>query len=177
MACASRSCASAVWPASTPSRAAPRPRRSTGSRCRSTAATSSTTLRPRPWGAFRLWRGDRTRDLEGAHVEYLRGIANPIGVKVGPTCAPDALPALLQRLNPENLWGRVTLITRLGAGRVRELLPPLIRAVQSAGARVLWSCDPMHGNSVRTAGGVKTRDFEQILGELRETYAIHQARA
>src|SRR5712692_5020557 len=126
-------------------------------------------------GAHMLWLGDRTRDLAGAHVEYLRGIANPIGIKVGPTCAPDALPALVQRLNPENLWGRVTLITRLGAGRVRELLPPLIRAVQTAGARVLWSCDPMHGNSVRTAGGVKTRDFEQILGELRETYAIHQA--
>jgi 3-deoxy-7-phosphoheptulonate synthase len=126
-------------------------------------------------GAHMLWLGDRTRDLEGAHVEYLRGIANPIGIKVGPTCAPDALPALVRRLNPENLWGRVTLITRLGAGRVRELLPPLIRAVQTAGTQVLWSCDPMHGNSVRTAGGVKTRDFEQILGELRETYAIHQA--
>ena len=126
-------------------------------------------------GAHMLWVGNRTRALEGAHVEYLRGIANPTGIKVGPTCAPDELPVLVRRINPENRWGRVTLITRLGADRVGELLPPLIRAIQAEDARVLWSCDPMHGNSLRTAGGVKTRDFEQILGELRETYAIHQA--
>jgi 3-deoxy-7-phosphoheptulonate synthase len=125
-------------------------------------------------GAHMLWLGDRTRGLEGAHVEYLRGIANPIGIKIGPACAPNALPALVERLNPENLWGRVTLITRLGAGRAPELLPPLIRAVQTAGAHVVWSCDPMHGNTVRTAGGIKTRDFEQILDELRETHAVHQ---
>ena len=126
-------------------------------------------------GAHMLWVGNRTRALEGAHVEYLRGIANPIGIKVGPTCAPNELPVLVRRINPENRWGRITLITRLGADRVGELLPPLIRAIQAEDARVLWSCDPMHGNSLRTAGGVKTRDFEQILGELRETYAIHQA--
>jgi 3-deoxy-7-phosphoheptulonate synthase len=126
-------------------------------------------------GAHMLWVGDRTRAAAGAHVEYLRGIANPIGVKVGPSCLPEELPRLVERLNPENPWGRVTLVTRLGAGRVRELLPPLIQAIQAAGARVLWSCDPMHGNTVRTAGGVKTRDFEQILAELRETNAVHQA--
>src|SRR5207247_11384605 len=81
---------------------------------------------------------------------------------------------LVEKINPQNQWGRVTLITRLGAGRVRELLPPLLRAVQAAGARVLWSCDPMHGNTVRTAGGVKWRDFEQIMEDLRETSAVSQ---
>jgi 3-deoxy-7-phosphoheptulonate synthase len=126
-------------------------------------------------GAHMLWLGDRTRGLEGAHVEYLRGIANPIGIKVGPTCTPDDLARLVARLNPENRWGRVTLITRLGVHRVRDLLPPLIHAMQAAEARVLWSCDPMHGNTIRTAGGVKTRDFDQVLSELRETYAIHGA--
>jgi 3-deoxy-7-phosphoheptulonate synthase len=122
-----------------------------------------------------LWLGDRTRGLDGAHVEYLRGIANPIGVKVGPTCGPEELVRLVRRLNPENEWGRVTLITRLGAERVRELLPPLVRALQEAEVRILWSCDPMHGNTIRTLGGVKTRDFEQILGELRESFAVHKA--
>jgi 3-deoxy-7-phosphoheptulonate synthase len=125
-------------------------------------------------GAPMLWLGDRTRRLDGAHVEYLRGIANPIGVKVGPTCGPEELLRLVERLNPGNVWGRLTLITRLGAQRVRELLPPLVRAVQAAEARVLWSCDPMHGNTIRTVGGVKTRDFAQILGELRETFAVHE---
>src|SRR5206468_3128033 len=116
-----------------------------------------------------------TRALDGAHVEYLRGIANPLGMKVGPTCAPEELVRLIARLNPENECGRITLITRLGAGRVKALLPPLVGAIQAAQVRVLWSCDPMHGNTMRTAGGVKTRDFEQILAELRETHAVHQA--
>jgi 3-deoxy-7-phosphoheptulonate synthase len=126
-------------------------------------------------GAHMLWLGDRTRSLDGAHVEYLRGIANPIGVKVGPTCSPEELVRLVERLNPANEWGRVTLITRLGAARVASLLPPLIQAIGAAGAKVLWSCDPMHGNTIRTVGGVKTRDFEQILLELRETFAVHAA--
>jgi len=129
-------------------------------------------------GAHMLWLGDRTRSLDGAHVEYLRGIANPIGVKVGPTCAPEELVRLVRRLNPENVSGRVTLITRLGAERAGALLPPLVRAVQEAGggpSAVLWSCDPMHGNTIRTVGGVKTRDFDHILGELRETFAGHKA--
>jgi 3-deoxy-7-phosphoheptulonate synthase len=122
-----------------------------------------------------LWLGDRTRSLEGAHVEYLRGLANPIAVKVGPTCTPDELVALVKRLNPENEWGRLTLITRLGAGRVPELLPPLVRTVQAADLHVLWSCDPMHGNGLRTTGGIKTRNFDQVLQELRETFAAHTA--
>ncbi len=126
-------------------------------------------------GAHMLWLGDRTRALDGAHVEYLRGIANPIGVKVGPTCAPEELARLVARLDPRQTPGRLTLITRLGATRVRELLPSLIRAVQATGTTVLWSCDPMHGNTVLTAGGIKTRDFEQILRELKETHAVHAA--
>jgi 3-deoxy-7-phosphoheptulonate synthase len=129
-------------------------------------------------GAHMLWLGDRTRSLDGAHVEYLRGIANPIGVKVGPTCTPEELVRLVRRLNPGNESGRVTLITRLGAERAGALLPPLVRAVQEAGggpSAVLWSCDPMHGNTIRTVGGVKTRDFDQILRELRETFAVHKA--
>jgi 3-deoxy-7-phosphoheptulonate synthase len=126
-------------------------------------------------GAHMLWLGDRTRDLEGAHVEYLRGIANPLGVKVGPTCTPEELVLLARRLNPENAWGRLTLITRLGAGRVHTLLPPLLQAIRDGDVRALWSCDPMHGNGILTAGGVKTRDFEQILEELRATFAIHTA--
>lgn len=126
-------------------------------------------------GAHMLWVGDRTRDLDGAHVEYLRGIANPVGVKVGPTCSPEELVRLTDRLNPTNEWGRLTLITRLGADRVRDLLPGLVEAVRAADARVLWSCDPMHGNTIRTAGGMKTRDFDRILEELRATFAIHAA--
>lgn len=124
-------------------------------------------------GAHMLWVGDRTRELEGAHIEYLRGIANPVGVKVGPSCTPEEVVALARRLNPENAWGRVTLITRLGAGQVKELLPSLIDAVQAAGLRVVWSCDPMHGNTIRAANGFKTRDCAQILGELRDAFAIH----
>lgn len=125
-------------------------------------------------GAHMLWIGDRTRDPEGAHVEYLRGIANPIGVKIGPTCAPEALARLVARLNPENEEGRLTLITRLGAERVPDLLPPLVTAVRGIGASVSWCCDPMHGNTIRV-GGVKTRLFDRILEELRATFALHAA--
>jgi 3-deoxy-7-phosphoheptulonate synthase len=128
--------------------------------------------RPYNLGAHMLWIGDRTRDLEGAHVEYVRGLANPVGVKVGPTCTPEELVRLADRLNPTNEWGRLTLITRLGAERVADLLPK-VAAIQAAGAHVLWSCDPMHGNTIRTAGGVKTREFERILAELKGTFAVH----
>lgn len=123
-------------------------------------------------GAHMLWVGDRTRDLEGAHIEYLRGLANPIGVKIGPSCAPEELARLVERLNPENEPGRLTLITRLGADRVVELLPPLIAAARNAA--VVWSCDPMHGNTIRV-GRVKTRRFDRILEELRATFAVHAA--
>ncbi len=114
-----------------------------------------------------LWIGDRTRQPDGAHVEFLRGLRNPIGIKVGPTTPADELLRLIDILNPADEPGRLTLITRMGADRVRSHLPPLLRAVQRSGRRVTWLCDPMHGNTVTTAGGVKTRSFDSILTELR----------
>ena len=126
-------------------------------------------------GAHTLWLGDRTRSLNGAHVEYFRGLANPIGIKIGPSCTPEELLELLQVLNPLNEWGRITLITRLGQRRLAQLLPPLIQAVQKRGAHVLWSCDPMHGNTTITESGVKTRDFDEVLSELRLCFAVHRA--
>ncbi len=121
------------------------------------------------------WIGDRTRDLDGAHVEYFRGIANPIGVKVGPTMTPEELPELIRTLNPPNEPGRLTLIHRFGASRIEPLLPPLIEAVQKAGQVVVWCCDPMHGNTETTRAGYKTRDFNQILLELEHSFKIHAA--
>ena len=123
-----------------------------------------------------LWIGDRTRQLDGAHVEFFRGIANPIGVKIGPSTPAADIPALLRRLNPQREEGKVTLITRYGAGAVAELLPRHIRAVEDSEYRrcVVWQCDPMHGNTRSTAAGVKTRHFADILAELRETLRIHR---
>ena len=113
-----------------------------------------------------LWIGDRTRQPDGAHVEYLRGVRNPIGLKVGPTMTADELLRLLDVLNPGDEAGRLTLISRMGADGVRRHLPPLLRAVCRAGRRVVWLCDPMHGNTVSTATKVKTRSFDAILAEL-----------
>ena len=105
----------------------------------------------------------------------MRGIANPIGLKVGPTVDPDALLRLLERLNPANQPGRLTLISRMGADRIETVLPPLIRAVQQAGQAVIWCCDPMHGNTQETDAGYKTRSFVRILAELQRFFAIHRA--
>ncbi|MEE2714442.1 MAG: 3-deoxy-7-phosphoheptulonate synthase class II [Verrucomicrobiota bacterium] len=126
-------------------------------------------------GAHFLWIGERTRQLDGAHVEYFRGIENPIGVKVGPSIEPDELVKLITALEPENRPGRITVITRLGAEKVTELLPPLINAVTKAGRVVTWVCDPMHGNTVNTDAGLKTRDYDSILTELEIAFAAHQA--
>lgn len=125
-------------------------------------------------GAHTLWVGERTRQLDGAHVEYLRGLRNPLGVKVGPSATPDHLVALLDRLDPDGEPGRITLITRFGAARIGEALPPLLAAVRATGRPVLWSCDPMHGNGVESAQGLKTRDFDAILAELRQAFEIHR---
>lgn len=125
-------------------------------------------------GAHMLWIGDRTRNIKGAHVEYFRGIANPIGVKWGPSSSPQELVDLLKILNPNNEWGRITLITRFGSDKVRECLPRVIDAVQKANLRVLWTSDPMHGNVVKTKHDMKTRNFDAILEELRQSFAIHQ---
>jgi 3-deoxy-7-phosphoheptulonate synthase len=121
------------------------------------------------------WIGDRTRALDGAHIEYFRGIANPIGVKVGPSVTPDALAALAETLNPTNEAGRLTFIHRFGADRVEQCLPPLAEAIRRCGQQVLWCCDPMHGNTETTKGGIKTRRFEKILGELETSCRILKA--
>ena len=121
------------------------------------------------------WIGERTRQLDGAHVAFLRGVANPLGLKCGPTMTPDDVLPLIDVLNPNNEPGRLTLITRMGAERIGVGLPPLVRAVQREGRRVVWSCDPMHGNTVTTGLGHKTRPFEDIVAELRTCFAVHRA--
>lgn len=118
------------------------------------------------------WIGERTRALEGAHVEYFRGIANPIGVKIGPAVTPDEAVALAEVLNPRNEPGRLTFIHRFGAGRVEQCLPPIVRAIQRAGKQVLWCCDPMHGNTETTRNGIKTRRFDNILRELEASFHL-----
>ncbi len=122
-----------------------------------------------------VWIGDRTRQPDGAHVEYCSGILNPIGLKCGPTTTADDLKVLMKKLNPENEAGRLTLIARFGAGSVGDHLPRLIKAVKEEGANVVWSCDAMHGNTIKSASGYKTRPFDSVLREVREFFAIHQA--
>ena len=124
--------------------------------------------------AHMLWIGNRTRDLGGAHVEFFSGVRNPIGVKLGPTATPDEAVALAHTLNPERVPGRLTFVTRLGAGRVEELLPGLLRAVQESGIPVVWACDPMHGNLERMPSGTKTRRFDAIMAELQGFFAAHR---
>ncbi len=124
-------------------------------------------------GAHMVWLGKRTRNPDGAHVEYFRGIANPIGIKIDRECSPEEVTELVAILNPENEPGRITLITRLGVEHVAETLPELIKAVQAAGAVVTWSCDPMHGNTQSTQSGRKTRLFSKILDELKQTFQTH----
>lgn len=125
--------------------------------------------------AHMLWIGDRTRAPDEAHVEFLRGVANPIGCKVGPSTTVDGLLKLIDVLNPDNEPGRLTLISRMGSQKIGEMLPPLIRAVQQAGKTVVWSCDPMHGNTIKSPNGFKTRKFTDILSEVRQFFAIHKA--
>ena len=122
-----------------------------------------------------LWIGDRTRQLDGAHVEFLRGVGNPIGIKCGPSLDPDDLLRLIETLNPMNEPGRLTLVARMGAEQVEAELPPLVRAVQRAGAKVVWACDPMHGNTIKSSTGYKTRPFDRILAEVRGFFAVHRA--
>jgi 3-deoxy-7-phosphoheptulonate synthase len=122
-----------------------------------------------------LWIGDRTRQPDGAHVEFCRGIVNPIGLKCGPSLQPDELVRLIDILNPRNEPGRLTLICRFGADKVEKHLPALIRAVQKAGRTVVWSCDPMHGNTITAAGGFKTRPLDRILTEVEQFFAVHRA--
>ncbi|KUF11636.1 class II 3-deoxy-7-phosphoheptulonate synthase [Pseudoponticoccus marisrubri] len=122
-----------------------------------------------------IWIGDRTRQPDGAHVEFARGVLNPVGLKCGPTTTAEDLKVLMSKLNPENEAGKLTLIARFGAGKVAEHLPRLIKAVQEEGATVTWVCDPMHGNTIKSASGYKTRPFDSVLREVREFFAVHEA--
>ncbi|TMV08550.1 3-deoxy-7-phosphoheptulonate synthase class II [Ruegeria sediminis] len=122
-----------------------------------------------------LWIGDRTRQPDGAHVEFCRGVLNPIGLKCGPTTTAEDLKILMSKLNPENEEGRLTLIARFGAGKAGEHLPRLIKAVKEEGATVTWVCDPMHGNTIKSATGYKTRPFDAVLREVRDFFSVHQA--
>ncbi|MEE9389491.1 MAG: 3-deoxy-7-phosphoheptulonate synthase class II [Paracoccaceae bacterium] len=135
----------------------------------------STTGLPVAGSGHMIWIGDRTRQPDGAHVEFCRGVQNPIGLKCGPSMTSGHLKALMAKLNPDNEAGRLTLIARFGAGQVGENLPRLIKAVQEEGANVLWTCDPMHGNTIKSSTGYKTRPFDSVLREVREFFAVHNA--
>lgn len=137
----------------------------------------STSVDPQAWyttSGHMIWIGDRTRQLDHAHVEFCRGVRNPIGMKCGPSLDPDDMLRLIDRLNPLNDPGRLTLIARFGHDKVEEHLPALIRAVEREGKQVVWSCDPMHGNTI-TANNYKTRPFERILGEVQAFFDVHEA--
>ena len=125
--------------------------------------------------AHMLWIGDRTRQPDGAHVEFLSGVKNPLGLKCGPSLEPDELIKLLDKLNPANEAGRITLIARFGHDNVENHLPQLIRKVESEGRKVVWSCDPMHGNTIKASNGYKTRPVDRILTEVQRFMGVHQA--
>jgi 3-deoxy-7-phosphoheptulonate synthase len=130
---------------------------------------------PYDLSAHLVWIGERTRDLGGAHVEFCSRIRNPIGVKLGPTASPDDAVALVERLNPDGEPGRLTLITRLGADRIRDLLPPLVERVTESGAPVVWVCDPMHGNTFEAPSGHKTRRLDHVFDEVAAFFEVHRA--
>ncbi|MBM7066773.1 class II 3-deoxy-7-phosphoheptulonate synthase [Actibacterium sp. 188UL27-1] len=138
------------------------------------ARIDSTTGTPIAGSGHLIWIGDRTRQPDGAHVEFCRGVQNPIGLKCGPSMEVDDLKQLMATLNPENEAGRLTLIARFGAGKVVEHLPKLVETVKSEGANVVWVCDPMHGNTIKSASGYKTRPFDKVLSEVREFFAVHR---
>jgi 3-deoxy-7-phosphoheptulonate synthase len=121
-----------------------------------------------------LWIGERTRQLDGAHVRFLSGVKNPVGCKVGPAVTPDDVLALCEALNPHRIPGRLTLITRMGADRVTELLPPLLAAVRDSGHPVVWACDPMHGNTFTAPSGQKTRHLDAVMQEIEGFFSAHR---
>lgn len=144
------------------------------------AEAAQTRQVPRQPGWYNLsthlpWIGMRTAAIDGAHVEYMRGIRNPVAVKIGPAMSTDWVLALCEILNPDNESGRLTLIHRMGAGKIASALPGLIDAVQGKGHKVLWFCDPMHGNTQTTGSGIKTRHFDDVLSEVEQSFAIHAA--
>ncbi|SFV53812.1 2-keto-3-deoxy-D-arabino-heptulosonate-7-phosphate synthase II [hydrothermal vent metagenome] len=125
--------------------------------------------------AHMIWIGDRTRQLDGAHIEYARGIQNPIGLKAGPTMDPDELVRLVEKLNPSNEEGRINIIVRMGANKVEQNMPKLIRAIEKEGMSVVWSCDPMHGNTIKSSNNYKTRPVDNILTEMKQFFQVHKA--
>ena len=135
----------------------------------------SRTDRPYDVSGHFVWVGERTRQIDGAHVELLSQIANPIGVKLGPTTTPDDAIALYEKLNPERTPGRVTFITRFGSGKIRDLLPNLVEKVTAAGIEVAWVCDPMHGNTYEASTGYKTREFDDVIDEVRGFFEVHRS--
>ncbi|GAC12955.1 class II 3-deoxy-7-phosphoheptulonate synthase [Aliiglaciecola lipolytica] len=141
------------------------------------ALTRIDTLTGKPYNcsAHMVWIGERTRQLDHAHVEFFRGIHNPIGVKIGPTMQEDELIKLIDTLNPDNSAGRLTFITRMGADKLEQNLPKLLRRVKSEGRKVVWSSDPMHGNTKKASSGYKTRNFDDILSEIKQFFAAHAA--
>ena len=135
----------------------------------------SRTSTPYNTSAHLIWIGERTRQLDGAHIEFLRHVRNPIGLKLGPNVTAEQAGALVDRLDPDHEPGRLTIITRMGASRVREALPPVIEAVENTGRKVAWVCDPMHGNTFEAATGYKTRAFSQVADELNGFFDVHEA--
>ena len=135
----------------------------------------STTGLPVAGSGHMIWIGDRTRQPDGAHVEFARGVQNPVGLKCGPSLSAEDLKILMAKLNPENEAGRLTLIARFGAGKAGDHLPRLIKAVREEGANVLWTCDPMHGNTIKAASGYKTRPFDKVMQEVRDFFDVHKA--
>ena len=135
----------------------------------------STTGLPVAGSGHMIWIGDRTRQIDGAHVEFCKGVQNPIGLRCGPSTDPDELIQLCKILNPENEPGRLTLITRFGSELISDHLPKIIKSVKNAKLRVVWSCDPMHGNTIKSSNGYKTRPFEKILAEVKTFFKIHMS--
>ena len=133
----------------------------------------STTGRYYDCSGHMLWVGERTRELDGAHLEFVRGIGNPLGVKISDKCSPEELIRIIDTMNPQNIPGRLTIIVRMGAEKLRKNLPGLIRAVQREGKSVLWISDPVHGNTYKTKSGIKTRNFDKIRDELRAFFDVH----
>ncbi len=139
------------------------------------ARIDSTTGECHATSAHFVWIGDRTRQLDGGHVEFCKGIENPIGIKCGPTSKPEEIAKICEAINPKNEKGKITLISRFGHDQVEKFLPKLIRRIKKEGLNVIWSCDPMHGNTIKSTTGFKTRPFNKVLNEVKNVFAVHQS--
>ena len=139
------------------------------------ARVDSTTGEYHTTSAHFVWIGDRTRQLDGGHVEFCKGIENPIGIKCGPTSKPEEIAKICEAINPKNEKGKITLISRFGHDQVEKFLPKLIRRIKKEGLNVIWSCDPMHGNTIKSTTGFKTRPFNKVLNEVKNVFAVHQS--